>query len=374
MNLNRAPIFTALLWSALLLTSPVAHAGERRDIDRGPVITQSDFITGTMNITFDTRVKRGAVGVKDNYKVDLRIGGTTEFDGVVTRLPRLVGPPKDGFSPQVLQNAQLNYALKIAVRNPKNLKERQEVGSWSGTAPIDSRGVYAFGPPGGNMRITVQFPNGQGLIDGFDGKLIGKPTSRSAAKKRTYIRTIRGKQFVFSASQIDPMTFDNLVLAAGPTANYSTTTVNGKMDYDYDSANWFIDDLRFQYTVNSTIVEDRLSGTIRWVEDDDRATNGRGYYDFNVRFNDIATSAPLDESAAFGDATAPDDEEAFFAIDTTIPSLTGRIEYVDILIKGREVPSMSKVTYHLNATRLTKQQAMAFIKLWLLAIGPTNDE
>jgi hypothetical protein len=38
------------------------------------------------------------------------------------------------------------------------------------------------------------------------------------------------------------------------------------------------------------------------------------------------------------------------------------------------LPVASKVTYALNANKLTKQQIMAFFKLWLIAVGPTNDE
>ena len=68
------------------------------------------------------------------------------------------------------------------------------------------------------------------------------------------------------------------------------------------------------------------------------------------------------------------DEDAFFAVDTSVPSLTGRIEYVDTFVGGGTLPSASQVTYHLNANKLTKQQAVNFFKLWLIAVGPTNDE
>src|SRR5207247_2319885 len=67
-------------------------------------------------------------------------------------------------------------------------------------------------------------------------------------------------------------------------------------------------------------------------------------------------------------------EEAFFAVDEDLPSLTGRIDYVDTFISGGTTPSASKVTYHLKANKLTKQQVMNFFKLWLLCVSPTNDE
>ena len=41
---------------------------------------------------------------------------------------------------------------------------------------------------------------------------------------------------------------------------------------------------------------------------------------------------------------------------------------------GGDVPASSKVTYKLNANKLTKQQVVNFFKLWLIAVGPTNDE
>ena len=64
-----------------------------------------------------------------------------------------------------------------------------------------------------------------------------------------------------------------------------------------------------------------------------------------------------------------------FAVDNSIPSLTGKISYVDVLPNGDEsAPSSSKVTYALNANKLSKQQVMNFFKLWMIAVGPTNDE
>ena len=55
-------------------------------------------------------------------------------------------------------------------------------------------------------------------------------------------------------------------------------------------------------------------------------------------------------------------------------SMTGKIEYQDTFISGGTTPANSKVTYHLNANKLTKQQIVNFFKLWLVCVGPTNDE
>ena len=44
--------------------------------------------------------------------------------------------------------------------------------------------------------------------------------------------------------------------------------------------------------------------------------------------------------------------------------------------KGGDEPTVtaSKITYNLNANKLTKQQVMNFFKLWIVSVGPTNDE
>ena len=118
--------------------------------------------------------------------------------------------------------------------------------------------------------------------------------------------------------------------------------------------------------------EDIVTGSIKWVEDADRASNGKGFYEFNLRFNEAANAKASTETAAFEKLS---DEEAFFAVDNSIPSLTGKISYVDVLPNGDEsAPTNSKVTYALNANKLSKQQVMNFFKLWMIAVGPTNDE
>ena len=55
---------------------------------------------------------------------------------------------------------------------------------------------------------------------------------------------------------------------------------------------------------------------------------------------------------ARGDAAKLSDEDAFFAVDNSVPSLTGRISYVDTMMSGSDQPSSSKVTYALNANKL----------------------
>ena len=100
-------------------------------------------------------------------------------------------------------------------------------------------------------------------------------------------------------------------------------------------------------------------------------TRGKGFYEFNLRFNEEKNKSASDESAAFENLS---DEEAFFIVDDSVPSLTGKIAYVDLIPAGSELPTSSKVTYNLNANKLTKPQVMNFFKLWMICVGPTNDE
>ena len=152
------------------------------------------------------------------------------------------------------------------------------------------------------------------------------------------------------------------------------TQVDGNLDYDYDTGNWYTNGIRFRYTFDGKEIEDVVTGSIKWVEDPNRATNGKGQYEFNLRFNEEQNKPATDESAVFADTQG---EEAFFVVDNSVPAMTGSIGFEDTMIsRGEEEPTVvaSKVTYNLNANKLTKQQVMNFFKLWLIAVGPTNDE
>ena len=64
--------------------------------------------------------------------------------------------------------------------------------------------------------------------------------------------------------------------------------------------------------------------------------------------------------------------DLFFAVDNSIPSLLGNIEYQDTM--NGETVTQSKVTYKLEQNKLNDTQVMNFAKLWLLVTGPANDE
>lgn len=152
---------------------------------------------------------------------------------------------------------------------------------------------------------------------------------------------------------------------------YPRTVVNGRLDYDYETGSYFADNIRFKYSLDGRDYEDVVTGRIKWIEDPERKTNGKGHYDFNLRFNEKKNKTATGEGAAFEQMSL---EDAFFAVGNSVPSITGRITYVDQIPTGSELPTSSKAVFSLNGNKLTKQQAMNFFKLWLVAIGPTNDE
>jgi hypothetical protein len=170
------------------------------------------------------------------------------------------------------------------------------------------------------------------------------------------------------------MKFEDLELAKGPSTNYPHTLVNGRLDYDYETGNWLTDGITFSYNYNGKDVKDIMTGSIKWVEDENRKANGKGHYDFNLRFNEEKNKDATTEADAFEKLS---DEDAFFAVDDSIPCLTGTVSYEDKFISGggeEPLPASSKVTYDLKANKITKVQAVNFFKLWLIGIGPINDE
>jgi hypothetical protein len=261
------------------------------------------------------------------------------------------------------------------VLNPRDLKQRRVVGKWVGTVPVDTESG-AFDLAGGKLkesalRVAVDsVGKARAFQETFGGRLVGKAEKKEGLASYTFKRMVGSRTVQVVVKKSDPMRFDNVVLAMGPAESYPRTVVSGRLDYDYETGNYYTDGIVFRYTLDGREYNDVVTGSIKWIEDKDRATNGKGYYDFNLRFNEPKAAA-AGEGAAFEKLS---DEDAFFAVDNTVPSLTGRISYVDTMPGDGVLPVASKVTYALNANKLTKQQIMAFFKLWLIAVGPTNDE
>lgn len=345
-------------------------------------ITEDGVITGTMDIDFKTRTSTdssgkyaegsAAMGVQDVYKFALSVAKTTEFAGQIVRQPNIYSKNVR----KLEQGAALGFDVTLSVLNPKDLKQKKTVGKWVGVVPIDTASG-AFNLAGGAkeerpLRIAVDtVGKAKAFTDNFSGKLIGKAEKKDNLASYTYKRLVGKKTVEIVVKRSDPMSFQNLELAMGPSDNYPRTVVNGRLDYDYETGNWYTDNLRFSYNLNGKEYEDIVSGSIKWVEDPSRATNGKGRYEFNLRFNEEKFRKAGGEAAAFDDVSG---EDAFFVVDDSVPCLTGVIEYVDAMSGEDSPPSASKITYGLNANKLTKQQVMNFAKLWLVCVGPTNDE
>lgn len=337
-------------------------------------INQPGAISGTVNIAFNTRTRVDAkgkpeVGAKDVYDVALSVGKTTEFKGKVERQPLLTSSVLG----REQQAGQFYYALNLAVVNPVNMTQKKTVGKWVGTVPINAEGMYELAGSGESKhRISVDaIGRAPAFTDNFGGRLYGKGKKTDGVM--SYVRKFQGKEVTLKVKNVDPMRFENVTIASGPSLNYPKVSVSGNLDFDYETGNWLTNGIRFHYSLNGKEYDDVVTGSIKWVEDENRASNGKGQYEFNLRWNETAANSASTEADAFKSAS---DEEAFFAVDNTVPSLTGLVKYEDTMIKvnGEDVPSASKIAYQLDANQLTKQQVMNFLKLWLIGIGPTNDE
>lgn len=371
----RVLVVQASLILGLALVASFARAQEA-------TVTEEGAITGTMDIDFKTRTDLDTdgtyvegspkLGAKDTYTFKMVVGKTTEYNGKITRqgdlFTKIIKSQK--------QKAALGFDIALAVRNPRNIDEKKNVGKWVGTLPINTNtGVYdiAGGAQGESpLRIAIDaIGSQQAFVDKFGGKLVGKSKKEEGLASYTYKRLVGTKTVEIKVEKIDPMRFEDVELAKGPSPNYPHTLVNGRLDYDYETGNWLTDGVKFKYNLNGKDVEDIMTGSIKWVEDENRKSNGKGFYDFNLRFNEGKNKPATTESAAFDKLS---DEDAFFVVDDTIPCLTGKISYVDQFISGTDSPAKSKITYSLNSNKLTKTQMVNFFKLWMLCVGPTNDE
>jgi hypothetical protein len=373
---SATPLRALLALGALTLAAPAF--GQSAE-----TITEENIISGEMTIDFKTRTTPDTTGelvenspamnVQDVYQFEFTVAKTTQFTGKIVRQPNLYSKTLR----KLKQGAALGFDVAIAVLNPKDMKQKVNVGKWVGVVPINTD-TGAYDLAGGRkderpLRMAIDARGkAAAFTDEFAGRLVGKAEKKDNLAEYHYKRLVGKRTVEVIVKKSDPMRFDNIELAKGPVEIYPRTRVNGRLDYDYETGNWFTDGIKFKYNVNGEDIEDVVTGSIKWVEDPDRATNGRGYYEFNLRFNEEKNRAATTESSAFDNLS---DEEAFFAVDDSIPTLTGRVMYEDTFIPGSDgTPSSSKVTYSLHANKLTKQQVVNFFKLWLLCVGPTNDE
>jgi hypothetical protein len=324
------------------------------------------YIKGNMDIKYASRVNAGKVGIADTYTMQMNISNSAVFTGNIKHLPYIGGT----FG--VNQNSSLNYDISCDVVNPRPPHQAVNVGRIYGTVPIDAAGVYQFN--NGKLVLGVV---GRGNVQAFESKFSGSAAGKPLVKPSNWFDTMKretlslsrfvnGKAVTVAVKKYDKMTFQQHVMAMGPIPMYPESTVNGEMVYDYARYVWFFNNVNITYYVNGRQYADRLTGSIRWVEDKDRAKNGKGEYQFDVRFNE----PPVSESAMFSAAA---DESAFFATDNTIASLTGVMRYQDSM-QGETVAA-SKIEVDLMGNQLNKQQVMNVFKLvFFTCIVPFNAE
>jgi hypothetical protein len=349
-------------------------------------VNMPNAIVGKMTIDFQTRKQltdenTPQVGAADTYKIDLTVAGTTQFVGSIKRLPNL----KKWLGYKTAQEGGLQYDIDVFVLNPafagkpefdaNNPKHRRSVGKMTGNIALDPTGKYD--PAALRMAISQA-----GTASAFESKARGlyygkgAEASKAHAKAFEFVRTIGTRVVKLKAEDPDPLRFEGLVIPAGPAAVYVEKTVNGNLVYDYETGNYFTSDLTFTPAAGSP---DKVTGSIKWSEDPQREANGKGRYEFNLRWNEDRNKPKADETAAFGGAS---EEDAFFAVDNSVPCMSGVVQYVDTNFRNvktgsgkmKSMPGDSAVTFALEAFQLTKGQIMDIHKLLLLIVGPFNDE
>jgi hypothetical protein len=212
----------------------------------------------------------------------------------------------------------------------------------------------------------------------FSGVAAGKPLVRppnwmETLQRQTIniTRSVNGKIMTVSLKKYDKMEFRSVVIAAGPIPLYPDTTVNGEMLYDYEKNTWFFNNMNVNYASTNLsgeniIRSDRISGTIRYIEDDARKTNGKSEYQFDIRVNEPIVS----ESTALASPKVVD-ESAFFASDNSAVGLFGTMKYQDSI--KNDVTLTSAVDINLYGVGITKQQLMILNKIIIFtSIVPMN--
>ena len=334
----------------------------------------NSFIRGMMNITFVTHQNPpNTKGIQDVYDINLNVANSVLFHGKMTDRPQI----SEGiFTKSITQSRSLKYNVSCDVMNPKNITQvKKNISTLQGFVNIAPSGEYNYS---GGLGFSV-LDRMAGSDSKFSGVASGKPMDRPSNWMDTLqrqavniTRTVNGKTTTVTLKKYDKMEFRSLVLAAGPIPLYQDATVNGEMLYDYEKNTWFFNNVNVSYavTVNgeNIIKSDRITGTIRWVEDEHRKSNGLGEYQFDIRVNEPVAS----EGAAFSSSST--DESAFFAVDTSVPGLSGTMKYHDTL-NGNGDTLKSDVAIDLVGSSITKQQLMILNKIVIfISVIPMNSD
>ncbi len=327
-------------------------------------------IKGDMKITFNTKSNPvGTKGIQDIYSIDLNVANSVVFHGEITDRPQII---EGMISKSITQPRNNKYNIDCNVLNPANISQSKNIGRMYGVVPISSEGIYDYDKS--NLVVDIlPIGNSAGFTSKFTGKAAGKPLVRPSNWTDTVrdavniTRMVNGKPSTVTLKRYDKLEFRNVVLAQGPIQIYQSVSINGTMLYDYDKNCWFFNNFTSQYADGQTVKIDRIAGTMRWVEDSNRKSNGIGHYDTDIRVNE-----PIqDGSSVF---SAPTDESSFFATNSSIPGLVGTLKYKDTInSEGNTVASL--VNIDLNANNINKQQIMVLAKIIIFsAIIPMNSD
>jgi hypothetical protein len=341
-------------------------------------------VTGSVIIDYNSRSERSQSSV-DTYVIqDLAVADLMILKGEIQRIP----------------DQRMTYSVRMDVINPQNPTQiARDAAILRGDLPIDADGRY--NPEDGRLRLDVV--KGNQASYKFTGDIQGREVARwwqigkklkkaSAEATKVYSRLIDGKVVSIQVKNPDPLRFEGLGLAAGPFSFLGNAKLSGVFDYDYELGNWLTDDagLQFTYTVGENVVSDRVTGSIRYVEEAGDFTDAKGkkqnytsYYDYNLRFNEPTVNK---DAAFFGGDTKQADSDAFFsASDQTKPGLYGRVYYLDSDTDCKKAqddkgemkcvgPTHSEVTYDLHGVGITYEQLANWMKVEQLVIGPFTDE
>jgi hypothetical protein len=341
-------------------------------------------VTGAMTITYNSRSERSSSGL-DVYEIqNLVIGDLMAYNGTIQRTP----------------NKQLTYSVKIDVFNPANPTQiARDVAIIRGDMAIDERGRYL--PESGKLRLEVV--KGQQFTSPYKGVIQGREVTRwweiaerlkraQSEATKLYTRYVDGKNVTIQVKNPDPLSFEGVTLPTGPYTNLVESRVGGNFDYDYELGNWLTDakGVTFTYQIADKSYTDKLTGSIRFVEEEGSFTDGAGkkraytgYYDYTLRINEPEVSG---EQTFFNENDAQGQVDAFFSsTDQTKPGLYGRVYYYDTEDYCKKVkdedgkfacvgPTRSEVYYDLKPVGMTYQQLANWFKLEPLIIGPFTDE
>jgi len=325
-------------------------------------VTQDNYISGTLVIDWNSRLPQNReddhakIGVSDLYHMDAAVGFTF-YKGQITCLPYVFSKHIG----RVLQEGSCQYDLDLGVINPKNTAQKRVVGKLVGQRPLDKD--VRTDLSASNLRVEVQtIGQAKGFSSAFAGLIQGHPVKAkttlsellATAKRKTatITRMVSGKQVALTLANVDPVSFQGVRVAAGPSSNYAEAMVDGQFIYSYETDNWFT-----AFTFTHGDARDRVSGGMKWVDD----SKTSGHYDLNILLNEEQT--PQGEAAAFN---APQGEDAFFMTDPSKSALNGSISFVDTHMAGVDDPVKSDIKYAIGLQQVTAQQAQVLWKTLLL--------